>query len=256
MTEHIKTGIDQGVFTLRINRADKKNALTQAMYSALASAIEEAAANPDVRVLLIAGAPAVFSSGNDIQDFLQSGTLSEDSPVLKFMRALAVFPKPAIAAVTGLAIGVGSTMLLHTDLVYAGESTRFQFPFVNLGICPEYAATYLLPRMMGHARAAELTYFGEVFNAKTAHEYGLVNTVLPDAEVEAHAVERARTLAQKPPNALRVTKKLLKRWCSGIVMEAIQLEAEHFGPMISQPEAVEAFTAFVQKRKPDFSKFK
>jgi len=256
MTEHVKAELEQGVLTLRLNRADKKNALTQAMYSALALAIDNAADNADVRVLLIAGAPSAFTSGNDIQDFIKVPPMGDDSPVLKFMRALALFPKPAIAAVNGLAIGVGSTMLLHTDLVYAGESTRFQFPFVNLGICPEYAATYLLPRMMGHARAAELTYFGEPFTAKKAQEYGLVNSVLADTEVEAHALERARKLATQAPNALRVTKKLLKRWGHSTVMEAIQLEAEHFGPMLKQPEAIEAFSAFVQKRKPDFSKFR
>jgi enoyl-CoA hydratase/carnithine racemase len=256
MSDLIKTELNDRVLTLRMNRPDKKNALTQAMYIGLASAIENAVDNTEVRVLLIAGAPAAFSSGNDIQDFLQSVSLGQESPVLRFMRALAQFPKPAIAAVNGLAIGIGSTLLLHTDLAYAGEGTRFQFPFVNLGICPEYAATYLLPRMMGHARAAELTYFGEPFSAKTAYEYGLINAILPDADVEPHALERARKLAQQPPNALRVTKRLLKHWRQETVTDAIQYEAEHFGPMLKQPEAVEAFTAFVQKRKPDFSGFK
>ncbi len=255
MTEHIKTELAQGVLTIRMNREDKKNALTQAMYSALALAIDNAASNPEVRVLLLAGAPTAFTSGNDIQDFIKVPPMSEDSPVLLFMRALALFPKPVVAAVTGLAIGVGSTMLLHADLIYAGEGTRFQFPFVNLGICPEYAATYLLPRMMGHARASELTLFGEPFNAKKAQEYGLINEMLADADVEARALERARKLAGQAPNALRVTKKLLTRWGHSTVMDAIRVEAEHFGPMLKEPEAIEAFTAFVQKRKPDFSKF-
>ncbi|MDB5986322.1 MAG: enoyl-CoA hydratase [Nevskia sp.] len=256
MSEHIKTELDQRVLTLRLNRPDKKNALTLAMYSASAAAIEDAANNADVRVLLIAGAPTAFSAGNDIEGFLNMPPLGDDNPVLRFMRALALFPKPAIAAVNGVAIGIGSTMLLHTDLAYAGVSTRFQFPFVNLGICPEYASTYLLPRIMGHARAAELTYFGEPFTAKTAQEYGLINAVLPDADVEAHAVERARKLATQPPNALRVTKKLLKRWGHATVLEAIELEAEHFVPMLKEAESAEALGAFMQKRKPDFSKFK
>jgi len=255
MTEHIKTESHGRVLVLRIDRPDKKNAFTQAMYAAAAEAIQHAAQDKQVRVLLIAGVPGAFSAGNDIQDFLNAPLADPDAPVLRFMRALCECPKPVVAAVNGVAIGIGSTLLLHSDLVYAGQSARFQFPFVNIGICPEYASTYLLPRIMGHVRAAELTFFGEPFTAQTAREYGLVNAVLPEAEVEAHALERAQRLAQQPPNALRVTKKLLKRWTSQTVMDAIKIEAEHFGPMLRQAEALEALTAFMQKRKPDFSKF-
>lgn len=255
MSELIQTQLQDRVLTLRLHRPDKKNALTQAMYSALAEALQGAATNPEVRVVLFTGVPDAFTSGNDLQDFLKNPPKGEDAPVARFMRELAAFPKPVIAAVTGVAVGIGVTLLLHSDLVYAGQNARLQMPFTSIGICPEFASTYLLPRLMGNVRAAELVMFGEPFSAAKALEYGLVNAVLPDAEVEPHALERARKLAQQPPNALRVTKKLLHRWSQQTALEAIQVEADHFIPMLGQAEAVEAMTAFMQKRKPDFSKF-
>lgn len=255
MTDLIQTSLQDRVLTLRINRADKKNALTQAMYAALADALKDAETNNDVRVVLFAGAPDAFSAGNDLQDFLKNPPKGDDAPVARFMRTLAAFPKPVVAAVNGVAVGIGVTLLLHSDLVYAGQNARLQMPFVNIGICPEFASTYILPRLMGHVRAVELAMLGEPFTAAKALEYGLVNAVLPDAELEAHALERARKLAQQPPNALRVTKRLLKRWTLETAQEAIKLEADHFIPMLSQPEALEAMGAFMQKRKPDFSRF-
>lgn len=251
------------VLTIRMNRVDKKNALTQAMYTAIADALNDAATNPEVRVVLFTGALEAFSAGNDIPDFLKTQPASGDdaaerfhaSPVGRFMVALADFPKPVVAAVTGPAIGVGVTLLLHCDLVYAGTNARLQMPFVNIGICPEFASSLLLPRIMGHVRAAELVMFGEPFSATTAREYGLVNAVLPDAEVESHARERARKLAQQPPNALRATKDLLKHWDRTLAKEAIIHEAGRFVPMLGQGEALEAMSAFMGKRKPDFSKF-
>lgn len=251
----IQTTEASGVLTLRINRPNKKNALTQAMYSTMADAIEAAATDPAVRVVLFTGTDGVFTSGNDIKDFLSVPPTSADSPVARFMKALLVFPKPAVASVTGLAIGIGVTMLLHCDLVYVGKNTRLQMPFVNIGICPEYASTYLLPRIMGHQRAAELVLFGDPFTAQTALECGLVNAVLDDDAVDAHALERATRLAQQAPNAVRITKMLLKRWRQDVVEDAIAVEAEHFIPMLREPEAMEAMTAFMQKRKPDFSRF-
>jgi enoyl-CoA hydratase/carnithine racemase len=255
MTDLIQTQLQDRVLTIRLNRADKKNALTQAMYSAMADALKEAETNNEVRVVLFAGAPDAFSAGNDLQDFLKNPPKGEDAPVARFMRTLAAFPKPAVAAVSGVAVGIGVTLMLHCDLVYVGQNARLQMPFVNIGICPEFASTYVLPRLMGHVRAAELTMLGEFFNGAKAVEYGLANAVLPDAELEAHALERARKLAQQPPNALRVTKRLLKRWSLETVVEAIQHEADHFIPMLGQPEALEAMGAFMQKRKPDFSRF-
>ncbi|MGQ0699217.1 MAG: enoyl-CoA hydratase [Panacagrimonas sp.] len=243
------------VLTLRLNRADKKNSVTQTMYSALAEALNAAATDPGVRVAIIAGAPGAFCAGNDLMDFMKTPNGSGDSPVIQFMNALATFPKPVIAAVNGVAVGVGVTMLLHCDLIYAGENARFQMPFVNIGIVPEYASTYLMPRIMGHARAMELALFGEPFTASHAKECGLVNEVLADDKVEARALERATKLAQQPPNALRTTKHLMKRWTAATVVEAIPLEAFHFAPMLTQPEAREAIGAFLEKRKPDFSRF-
>lgn len=251
----ILSSIADGVLTLRFNRADKKNAFTQAMYAALAEGLNAAAQDPAVRVALLTGSPEVFAAGNDLQDFLKMPPGTGDAPVIRFMHALANFPKPVVAAVNGPAVGVGVTMLLHCDVIYAGENARFQLPFVSLGICPEFSATYLLPRIMGHARAAELCFFGEPFTAITAREVGLINEVRPDAEVQAYALQRARKLAQQPPNALRTTKRLLKRWTERTVADSIPLEAFHFMPMLGQPEAREAVSAFVEKRKPDFSKF-
>ncbi len=254
----ILASIDGGVLTLRLNRPEKKNALTQAMYANLAERIVAAGNDPMVRVLLIAGQPGAFCAGNDMVDFMrvaQSGG-DGDSPVIRFMKALAAFPKPVVASVNGLAIGVGVTVLLHCDLIYADEDARFALPFVNIGIVPEYASTYLLPRIMGHARAMELALLGEPFTAAHARECGLINEVLADGDaVEARALERAQRLAQQPPHALRTTKRLMKRWTDTIVADAIPLETSHLMPMLSQPEAQEAIGAFIAKRKPDFSKF-
>ena len=253
----ILTDIKDRVMTVRLNRADKKNALTQDMYTAMANAVDEAAASAEVRVVLFTGTGNSFCAGNDLQDFLKldHNTPRNENPVLRFMHALAALPKPVVAAVNGPAVGIGATLLLHCDLVYAGTGARFQFPFVNIGICAEFASTYLLPRMIGHVKAAEMLLLGEAFTAEAAEASGLINAVLPEDQVEAHALTRALKLAAQPPNALRVTKMLMKRWSAGQIQEAIPLEADHFIPMLRQPEAMEAMTAFIAKRKPDFSKF-
>ena len=256
-TEHVTTELRDRVLILRLNRPDKKNALTQVMYSAMAEALKAADENPTVRSILFTGTPDCFCSGNDIADFLQMKTItpSDDVPVLRFMKTLAAMTKPVVAAVNGPAIGVGTTALLHMDLAYAGEKARFQLPFVNIGICPEYAATYLLPRMIGHVKAAELTMLGEPFTAQQALDYRLINAVLPDAEVFEHALAKAQRLAEQPPAALRTTKELLKRWRKPLIDEIIPAEAVHFMSMLQGAEAKEALTAFLQKRKPDFSAF-
>lgn len=253
--EHIRTELNDRVLTLRFNRAEKKNAVTTAMYQALAEGLHRAERDKEVRAILIAGAPDCFTSGNDIMDFLQQPpTAGDDTPVARFMTAMLGVQKPVVAAANGIAIGIGVTILLHCDLVFVGESTRMQMPFVNIGICPEFGSTLLLPRIMGHQRAAELTMLGEPFSAPLAREYGMVNYVCPDAETETRARAAALKLAQQPPAALRATKKLLKRG-SEAVTEAVRIEAEHFVPMLRGPEALEALTAFTQKRKPDFSRF-
>lgn len=256
-SEHILTERVDRVTVIRLNRGEKKNALTQAMYTALTEALQQADADPQVRSILLTGTPDCFCSGNDIADFLQMKTItpSDDVPVLRFMKTLAHVTKPVVAAINGPAIGVGTTVLLHVDLAYAGEKARFQMPFVNIGICPEYASTYLLPRMIGHVKAAELMLLGEAFTAADALDYRLINAVLPDAEVYEHALAKARRLAEQPPAALRTSKELLKRWRRDLIDEIIPAEAVHFMSMLQGEEAKEALTAFMQKRKPDFSNF-
>ncbi|MDB5972759.1 MAG: Enoyl-CoA hydratase/carnithine racemase [Hydrocarboniphaga sp.] len=254
--QHIVTEIQDAVMTIRLNRADKKNALTSAMYEGLTAGFKAAAADPAVRVVLLTGSGDAFSSGNDLADFLKNTpTDAANSPVMLFMAAMSQFPKPIVAAVNGLAIGVGVTMLLHCDLVYASAKARFQMPFTNIGICPEFGSTLLLPAMMGHQRAAELTMLGEAFDAEKAKEAGIVNALVSEAELKTFARDQALKLASQPPNALRTTKALLKRWPQAALIEAIRVEAEHFMPMLKMPEALEAMGAFMQKRKPDFSQF-
>lgn len=254
-TEHIVTELQDRILTIRFNRLDKKNALTTEMYSGLTEALLQGERDPQVRVLLIAGSSDCFTSGNDLADFLQRPPVGEDSPVARFMRTLAAVKKPVVAAVNGIAVGVGTTLLLHCDLVYAGAKTRFHMPFVGIGICPEFASTYIMPRLMGHQRAAELMLLAEPFDAAKALEVGIVNAVLPNEQTEARAREAALKLAAQPPAALRTSKALLKRWREDVVMEAIRVEADEFIPMLGRPEAREAMSAFMQKRKPDFSNF-
>lgn len=254
--QHIVTDVQNAVMTIRMNRADKKNAITTAMYQGITAALKQAGADTSVRVVLITGSADCFSSGNDLADFLQNTpTDATDSPVMQFMATMSQFAKPIVAAVNGLAIGVGTTLLLHCDLVYAATGARFQLPFTNIGICPEFGSTLLIPAMLGHQRAAELLMLGEPFDAQKAKDAGIVNAVLPEAELQAFAAAQALKLARQPPNALRTTKALLKRWPQAALAEAVRVEAEHFMPMLKMPEAQEAMGAFLQKRKPDFSKF-
>lgn len=252
----ILTELNDGVFTIRFNRPDKKNSLTQAMYLDLCAALEIAKNDPKTRVLLFAGQPDCFSAGNDMKDFLNTppGTAT-DNPTMKFMFALAEFPKPVVAAPSGIAVGVAVTMLLHCDLVYCGDKTTLNMPFVNIGIVPEYVSSYLLPRMMGHVRACELVLLGEPFTAQKALEYGLVNALAPNAEVEALARKKALAMAQLPPDTVRHTKSLLKRWRGDITKEAIPFELLEVSKRLKHPEALEAISSFLQKRKPDFSRF-
>ena len=255
MSENIVTELTSGVLRIEMRRPEKKNALTGPMYAAMADALEHAAREDAVRVVLIHGQPGVFTAGNDLGDFLNRPTGDPDRPVFRFLRNIAAAEKPLVAAVAGNAVGVGTTMLLHCDLVYAGESARFQLPFANLALCPEAASSLLLPRLAGHQRAAELLFFGEPFNAAKAHEIGLANAVLPDAAVFAHALERARRLATLPAASLRETKRLLKQSVAALVPQVMQDEGEIFKRQLASPAAKEAFSAFLEKRKPDFSKF-
>jgi enoyl-CoA hydratase/carnithine racemase len=255
MSEHIHTETKDRILTIRFNRADKKNAITQAMYLALIDTLNKAATDSEVRVVLLAGAPDAFSAGNDMQDFLSKPPKDDHAPVGNFMRALASFPKPVIAAVNGIAVGIGVTMLLHCDLVYVGQKARLQLPFVNIGLCPEFASSYVLPRLIGNVRAAELILTGAMFTAEQALQMNLVNGVLPEAEVETHALGVAAKLVLQPPSAVRVAKKLMRRWTEDTFETALQIEFGEMVPQLTMPEAQEAMSAFVQKRKPDFSRF-
>ncbi|HLT36327.1 MAG TPA: enoyl-CoA hydratase, partial [Enhygromyxa sp.] len=199
---HVRVDIDEGICTISFNRPRKKNALTVAMYEAIVAGFEAARSRADVRVILLRGSDGVFTAGNDLADFMQAPPTGPDSPVARLLRSLVACEKPMVAAVQGVAIGIGVTMLLHCDLVYAGEGARFQLPFVNLGLCPEAGSSYLLPRLMGHQRAAELVLLGEPFSARVAHECGLVNQVLADEAVIDRAKQIAGILAKKPPNAV------------------------------------------------------
>jgi enoyl-CoA hydratase/carnithine racemase len=255
-TDQIQSEISEGILTLRINRPDKKNALNPAMYQALADGLTEADRDEAVRVILISGCGECFTSGNDLADFLGAPQTGPESPVMQFLTAISEARKPIVAAVNGLAVGVGVTMLLHCDLVYAGSGATFQMPFVTLGLCPEAGSTLLLPRIMGHQRAAELLLLGEAFGADKACAVGIVTEVCPVADVLATARNRALQLAAQPAAAVRLAKSLLKRDYAAPLRETIAEEGRQFMARLKSPEAAEALQAFMQRRKPDFSQFR
>lgn len=256
----IKTATLNGVATIEIARPEKKNALTTAMYQAMCDALRAAAEDGAVRAVLITGQPGIFTSGNDIEDFLQrppgqggSGDLS--SPVFQFMLALLECPKPVVAAVTGGAVGIGTTMLLHCDLVYMSDEARLAMPFVGLGLVPEFASSLLVPQLIGNARAAEKLLLGDPIGPDQALEFGIVNAVLPAAEVVAHARRVAERFNAMPPGAVREAKELIRGPHRAGIVERIKAEGAIFSKRLRSPEAMESFQAFLQKRKPDFSKF-
>jgi enoyl-CoA hydratase/carnithine racemase len=245
---------EAGVMTVTLNRLERKNSITSDMYGAMADAIERAQGDAGVRVVLFQGHETVFSAGNDINDFLHKPPAGQDSPVFRFLRGIATFPKPLLASVCGPAVGVGTTMLFHCDLVYAGDNAAFSMPFVNLGLCPEAASSLLVPHMLGYHRAAEALMLGEPFMAEAALEVGLVNRVLPPTEANNYANAQARKLAGKPVSSLVETKRLMKKGQQALVMQQMADEGQSFGRMLGEPAAKEAFTAFMEKRRPDFSK--
>ena len=253
MTIDVRT--EGGIATIAFARPDKKNAITADMYARMADGLEAAAADAAVRVVLIAGSAECFTAGNDLQDFLANPPSGDASPVFRFLRALAACPKPVVAAPCGPVVGVGTTMLLHCDLIYAGDNARFSVPFAQLGLCPEAASSLLLPAIAGWQRAAEKLLLGEPFGAEEAREMGLVNRVLPAAEATAFAHAQAVKLAQLPPSSLRATKRLMKSAMGGALASQMAAEGEAFRSLLRAPEAREAFTAFFEKRRPDFSRF-
>ena len=252
MSELVLTERRGFVLEIRLNRPEKRNALTTAMYEALIAAFEAAARDPAIRVLLIVGNGEGFTAGNDLKEFLALAGGGEPA-AYRFIRLLARNEKPLVAAVQGAAVGLGTTLLLHCDLVVAARNARFQLPFVDLGLVPEAAATLLLPRLVGPARAAELLLLGEAFDADQALEFGLVNRVVEDgAELEA-AQDLAQRLAGRPPEAVRQTRALLRR-DAGQIEQRMAEEKQEFIRRLASPELREAATAFLEKRKPDWSK--
>lgn len=255
-TDQVLTSSQDGIFRIQMNRPEKKNALTQAMYLAIGEGLEEADKDDAVRVIILTGTDDCFCAGNDVMDFKNvkdQPQQEEEAPRVSMIPSLMAARKPIIASVSGFAIGIGTTMLLHCDLVYAAQSAVFRLPFVNLGLCPEAGSSFLLPQMMGYQRSAELIFLGDKFDAETACQAGIVNAVYPDAELNAEVMQKAKQLAGQPPAAMRITKALLKRGHENAVKEASTAEMGHFSRLVVEPEAVEAFAAFAERREPDFS---
>lgn len=248
----IITERSDGILRVRFNRPEKKNAMTGAMYTRLAEILDEADQDEETRVVLWHGAGGSFTAGNDMGDFLKNPPGAGESPQSQLMGAFIRFGKPIVVAVQGAAVGGGTTMLTHCDVVYAGESTRFQLPFINLALVPEFGSSYSMPARVGYLRAAELYLLGEPFGAARAAELGLVTRVIPDEQVFATAMDAAKKLAAKPSGALRASKRLLKQGFIDQVKAAIKLENEEFGQRVRSAEAKEAISAFLEKRPANF----
>jgi enoyl-CoA hydratase/carnithine racemase len=250
----INTELAGGVLRVEMNRPEKKNAMTGAMYLRLSEILHEANGSDAVRVVLWHGAGDSFTAGNDIADFQANPPTANGSPQGRLTEALILFGKPLVAAVHGLAVGGGTTMLTHCDFVYAGESTRFQVPFINLALTPEFGSSFSIPARAGHLPAAELFMLGEPFTAARASELGLVTKVVPDGDVLAVAAATADKLATKPASALRAHKRLLKQPILAPLREAVDAEREEFVERVRSAEAKEAFAAFLEKRVPNFER--
>jgi enoyl-CoA hydratase/carnithine racemase len=247
MSEHILVETSAAVMALRLNRPDKKNALTHAMYSALAAALERAAHDETIRVTTILGSGGAFTAGNDLKDFMETPPLGTDQPVFRFLRAISSFPKPLIAGVTGPAIGVGTTMLLHCDLVVAAASALFHMPFVDLGLVPEAASSLLFPRLVGPQLAARHLILGDPFDAEAALRYGMIGEIVAEEELEARVGELAARVAAKPPEGVRLTKQLIRGEAESVATR-IEREGELFAQRLQSAEAAKAFGAFFARR--------
>ena len=255
MSEHIKIDLDGGVLTISLNRPDKKNAITQDMYMSMKAQVERARTDDAVRVVLFRSEGKDFSAGNDIMDFLSISQSTDPDKVIgafQFLKALADLDKPSVAAVRGLAVGIGLTLLLHCDMVVVAEDARLSAPFVNLALAPEAASTLLLPGIVGHPRAFEIFALGEMLDGRTAMNWGLANRAVAADEVDATARGLADKLALRAPHSIRQTKALMRD--AAQLWAIMQKEAAVFESQMRSPEAVEAFTAFTEKRAPDFSK--
>ena len=255
MSNDIQVARADGVLTITIDRPARRNALTPAMYQTMVDALNAAHDDATVRAILFRGHADIFTAGNDIEDFLTSPPAGDESPVFRFLLAISSAGKPLVAAVAGAAIGVGTTMLLHCDLVYAADTARFAMPFAQLGLCPEAASSLLLPRIAGYQAAAEKLLLGDMFDAAEAHRMGFVNRVLPAADLDAFVAAQLAKLTALPAASLRATKTLMKRAGEHEIRTQMAEESVHFGKMLLAPEAREAFSAFLEKRKPDFRQF-
>ncbi len=257
MLEPILAHCEGAVLTLTFNRLDKKNAITADMYTSLANALNVAARDAGVRVVVMQGATEVFTAGNDLVDFRDNppdvNPEAPPAPVVRFLEALRTFPKPLLASVCGPAVGIGTTLLLHCDLVYAGDNAAFSLPFVNLGLCPEAGVSLLLAQRSGHLRAAEKLMLGEAFYADEALEMGLINRILPPQEVSDYTQAQAAKLAAKPAASLLAAKALMKMSNTALA-GVMQAELRAFGELLAGPAAKEAISAVLDKRRPDFSK--
>jgi len=250
MTDHVTVSDDGPVRFVRMNRPDKKNALTHAMYERLTDALTSANTNDAIRAIVIAGVPGAFTAGNDLQDFLKIATATDGlaRPVRDFLPALVNCRKPLVAAVAGVAVGIGTTMLFHCDYVVASTDARFVTPFTSLGLVPEAASSLIAPRMMGHARAFSLLVMGRPIDSAQAKEAGLVNTVVAADQVEAEALAAAKHIAALPPGAVAISRALLKGKPEERLAR-IDEETELFKTRLKSPEAIAAFQAFLSKSK-------
>jgi enoyl-CoA hydratase/carnithine racemase len=255
MSQQVIVETRDRITRIELNRPEKKNALNPGMYAAMAQALIAADADAQVRAVLIHGQSGCFTSGNDVKDFLELPRGPADSPASGFLRAISGAKKPLVAAVGGPAVGVGTTMLLHCDLVYAAPNARLQMPFVPLGLLPEAASSLLLPAMAGYRRAAEMLLLGGPFGAEKALAAGIVTEIVPEGELLERARQAAEALAALPPASVRMTKELMKRGQAQAVQERMTEELQLFGERLRSPEAKEALSAFMEKRKPDFSRF-
>ena len=254
MTDHVRLEREGRVLVITLNRPDKKNAVTQAMYAAMAEALEGVDADPALRAVLFRAEGDAFCAGNDIGDFIAQGSQSaqpEEMPVFRFLKALAHLRTPVVAAVRGRAVGIGLTLLLHCDLVIVADDAMLSAPFVNLGLTPEAASSWLLPLAVGHRRAFEIFALGQVLDGRTALDWGLANRSVPAAQVDGAALDLAQALADRAPGALTATKRLMRD--QEAIWSLMMKEGEVFAAQMRGPEAMEAFMAFTQKRVPDFS---
>ena len=252
MSEHVRVEKNGAVLSVTLARPDRRNAITVAMYAALADAVESASADESIRLITFRGEGQDFAAGNDLADFLQAPR-DGDIPVWRLLRALAQCQTPIVAAVHGNCVGIGTTMLLHCDLVVAAEDSRFSMPFVDLGLVPEAASSMLFPRLAGRRRAARYLLLGEMFGTEEALAIGLASHVVPLSELDEALGELVVRLLAKPPEALRLTQQLLRHGAKEEILDRMLLEGGHFSERLASPEVKEAITAFFEKRKPNFA---